>query len=111
MPKISEIELGSIFDSLRKYCQKHNVLKAIVFGSYARNTASRKSDLDLILIMETKERFFRRYDGIADIYDHLKGLSADILIYTSEEFSRMADRPFIKKAVQEGIVVYERREK
>jgi hypothetical protein len=46
-------------------------------------------------------------DEIADVYDYFKGLSAELLIYTPEEFKLMEARPFIRRAVREGIVAYE----
>ena len=61
----------------------------------------------MILIMDTNERFFKRYDTLEDIYDYLKGLPVDILVYTPKELRQIAHRPFIKKALKEGIVIYE----
>ena len=31
----------------------------------------------------------------------------DVLVYTPEEFERMKDRGFIKRAIEEGKVLYE----
>jgi predicted nucleotidyltransferase len=86
--------------------QKHGVIKAVVFGSYARNTENRKSDLDLIIVQRTDKRFFDRYDDFSDIYENLRGVQTDILIYTPEELKRISSRPFIRKALEEGITIY-----
>lgn len=61
----------------------------------------------MILIMDTTARFFKRYDCLEEIYDHLKGMQVDILVYTPIEFKQMRDRPFIKQALKEGKVIYE----
>ena len=91
---------------LRPSFQKHGVIKAVVFGSYARNAENRKSDLDLILVQRTDKRFFDRYDDIAENYENLRGVHTDILIYTPEELKRISSRPFIRKALKEGITIY-----
>ena len=33
----------------------------------------------------------------------------DVLVYTPEEFERMKNRSFIKKAIEEGKILYEAR--
>ena len=98
--------LEKLKKNLNPFFRKHNIIKAIVFGSYARNTENRKSDLDLILVKNTEERFFDRYDDIEDIYDYTRGVSTDILIYTPEELSRISTRPFIRRALEEGVTIY-----
>jgi len=91
---------------LNPFFKKHNIIKAVVFGSYARNTENRKSDLDLILVQRTGKRFFDRYNDIIDIYEYLRGVQTDILIYTPEELERISSRPFIRNAFDEGVTIY-----
>ena len=98
--------LEDLKKSLNPFFKKHNIIKAIVFGSYARRTENRKSDLDLIIVQQTEKRFFDRYDDITEIYDYLKGVQTDILIYTPEELKRMSARPFIRSALKEGVTIY-----
>lgn len=98
--------LEELEKKLNPFFKKHNIIKAIVFGSYARKAENRKSDLDLILVQKTEKRFFERYDDIIDIYGYLKGIPTDILIYTPEELSRMSARPFIRNALEEGVTIY-----
>ena len=87
---------------------KYGVQKAVLFGSFARGTASRRSDIDLMLIVPTEKRFFDRYDEIqVEIVDLLKGRFVDILIYTPIELEAMAHRKFIQTILREGVVVYE----
>ena len=87
--------------------QRQGVLKAVVFGSFARKTESRKSDLDLMIIVPTKNRFFERYESFNEIYELIKGPAIDMLIYTPEEFKNISHRSFIQRVLKEGSTIYE----
>ncbi|MEW5941131.1 MAG: nucleotidyltransferase domain-containing protein [Chloroflexota bacterium] len=88
--------------------QKHHIQKAILFGSFARGEQSRRSDIDLILLQETNKRFLDRYDDILlDLGCAIKGCAVWPLIYTPAEFQKMQERAFIRRACQEGIVLFE----
>jgi predicted nucleotidyltransferase len=106
MGNINSFSIEDLKKRLYTSFKKHRIIKAVVFGSYARNTENRKSDLDLILVQRTEKRFFDRYDDIGDIYENLRGVQTDILIYTPEELKRISSRPFIRKALEEGITIY-----
>jgi predicted nucleotidyltransferase len=56
--------IGDLKARLRPLFKQYQIRKAILFGSLARGEATRRSDIDLILIQETKKRFWDRYDGI-----------------------------------------------
>jgi predicted nucleotidyltransferase len=79
---------------LRPILTRIGIRKAVIFGSLARGTQNRKSDLDLILVMDTEKRFLERYDEIAEIYRALPSMEVDVLIYTPAELERNSDRPF-----------------
>ena len=87
--------------------KRQGVLKAVVFGSFARKTESRKSDLDLMIIVPTKNRFFERYESFNEIYELIKGPAIDMLIYTPEEFKNISHRSFIQRVLKEGSTIYE----
>jgi len=99
-------------DEIRSRCQKAlrgtEVQRAIVFGSWARGTQDSRSDIDIIVVEETDRRFFERYRDLGGLYDALHENAIDLLVYTPGEFESIADRPFIRKALSEGVVVYER---
>jgi predicted nucleotidyltransferase len=104
---MESIEIESIKTQLSPTLKELGVDKAILFGSVSRRTGSRKSDVDLLLVVETGERFFDRYDRFEAIYAKLKGRSVDMLIYTPSELKRIAHRPFIKRILAEGQTIYE----
>jgi predicted nucleotidyltransferase len=82
------------------------IRKIILFGSYARGEVSRRSDMDLVVIMDTDLRFFDRFDLCDKLYD-IFDTGLDILPYTDNEFSKISHRPFIKNIINEGVVIYE----
>jgi predicted nucleotidyltransferase len=89
--------------------KKFNLKKIIIFGSFARGDYHKGSDLDLIIIGEFKERFIDRIGKIVELNN--SDLEIDAMVYTEEEFQKMIKerRPFIEQALEEGIVVYEKR--
>jgi predicted nucleotidyltransferase len=100
-------DLEEIRIQLSPVLKELHVLKAILFGSASRGTGTRKSDVDLLLVVETEERFFDRYPRFEKIFGLLKGRSVDMLIYTPAELERIAHRPFIRKILGEGQIIYE----
>jgi predicted nucleotidyltransferase len=80
---------------------------AIVFGSVARGAADEWSDLDLLIVADTRRPFLERYRDFEGIYEVWPRL--DLLIYTPEEFAQMQaeGRPFLVHVLGEGVVIYE----
>ena len=50
---------------------------------------------------------YRYDDFLRQIVEVVSGRDVDLLIYTPREIKAMADRPFIARALQEGVVIYE----
>jgi len=86
---------------------KHKIKQAILFGSNARDTETKKSDIDLLIVKETGKRFFKRYEEFEEMYFLLKDRNLDVLIYTPEELEKISYRKFIKRILEEGKVLYE----
>ncbi len=101
-------ELATLAARLQPIFRALGIRKAIVFGSLARGDASRRSDLDLIVLWETDRRFLDRYDVLlGPIARAVPERPVDLLIYTPEELRRISHRPFIARALGEGKVIYE----
>ncbi len=92
---------------LKPIFRRYGVLRAIVFGSWARGDASRHSDLDLLVVQATEKRWLDRYTGILRDITAAVGTGVDLLIYTPEELEAIKERPLIKTALREGKVIYE----
>ena len=90
--------------------EKFNLKKIIIFGSFARGDYHKGSDLDLVIVGEFKERFIDRIGKIIELND--SNLEIEAMVYTEEEFQKMIQerRPFIEQVLEEGIVVYEKKE-
>jgi len=83
------------------------VEKVILFGSYASSQSDLFTDLDLLVVMDSKKDFVAL---TAELYQTLHaGVDLDLLVYTPEEFEFMRNKPFIGQAVKTGKVLYEKR--
>ncbi|MCX7795745.1 MAG: nucleotidyltransferase domain-containing protein [bacterium] len=102
--KILEAELRRILNIL----QTLDIEKIILFGSLLRNDIMSTSDIDLIIIKETKKRFLDRLD---EIYTTIKPrVAMDILVYTPKEFEKLQkESSFIRQILKEGKVLYEKK--
>ena len=81
------------------------VQRVILFGSLVRGNPGLTSDLDLLIIWDTPLDFLTR---TTELYRHLQPqVSADLLVYTPDEMERMAHKPFVRRALEEGRVLYE----
>jgi len=81
--------------------------KIILFGSQAYGKPSIESDVDLMIIMETKERVVRKAAEISASIDHPFPL--DILVYTPSEIEKRLKwgDGLVYDAIKKGIVLYE----
>ena len=79
------------------------VEKILLFGSAARGQPDEYSDVDLIVIKRTPDRFLKRLLDVP-----LLPVPADIFVYTPEEFAQMQqeENPFILEALKDAVVVY-----
>ena len=100
---------NDIIKALAPVLKRGGAKKAILFGSYARGDADEYSDIDLIIIAESKQPFVERFKDFSDLWKVSPVKAIDVLVYTPQEFQEMCQRenPFIVRAVEEGKVIYE----
>ncbi len=81
----------------------------LLFGSFARGTATRRSDIDLCLVWDTKLPPLER---IGKVLTLLKDAPRPVeaVAYTPDDLTRMSTSPFVRRIQEEGKVLYERRE-
>jgi uncharacterized protein len=86
---------------------REEVRLVVLFGSYARGRQDLFTDLDLLVVMETEKDFLSR---TAELYRELgPKVDLDLIVYTPEEFARNRDKGFIRTAMEEGKVLYEKK--
>ncbi|MBI1929194.1 nucleotidyltransferase domain-containing protein [Candidatus Poribacteria bacterium] len=90
--------------------REYNPEKIILFGSLATGTTGEWSDIDLLVIKETDQKFFDRLNEIARKCDNQVGM--DCLVYTPREYEQeSAENPFFREEiVKKGRVIYEKQE-
>ena len=94
-------ELKKILYSIFK---KTPVQRAILFGSYAKNVPTQKSDVDILIDSEgnlTGLRFFALVDMIQE------KLNKDVDVIEKLEIEE--DSPIHKEIEETGVVIYERK--
>ena len=83
--------------------------RVILFGSYARGESNSYSDIDLVIIANTRRPFVERFKDYSDVLA-VSPAAVEMLVYTPAEFKRMADagNPLVTKVLNEGKTLYER---
>jgi len=104
---MKEETLKKVRELLTPLLAQNGVKKAVLFGSFSRESETRKSDLDLMIVKDTAKRFFDRYEEFEGIHDLIRDRVVDMLIYTPEELQKISHRPFVRKILEQGVTVYE----
>lgn len=85
--------------------------KVILFGSYAYGNPRPDSDIDLLVVKETSERFIERWVTVRRILsDPERTLPLETIVLTPEEVSRrlaIGDQ-FLAEIMEKGEVLYAR---
>jgi predicted nucleotidyltransferase len=94
----------------KKIVENFSPEKIILFGSSARGTQTKDSDIDLLVIMDSKQRPAKRSMEISKAC-RPKFISMDIIVRTPEEIKnrlQIGDY-FIKEILEKGKVLYARK--
>ncbi len=106
--------LARVLEALPKVFAKIPEIERVwLFGSYVRGRCDLRTDLDLLVVMRSEHDMIAR---TAWLYERLAALvkldvDLDLLVYTPEEFARMRKHGFVKHALAQGRVIYERAER
>ncbi len=99
----------TINEAARRLAEGFQPQRIILFGSYARDTADGKSDVDLLVICPLRKK---RRTLILEMNRSLWGLgmARDIVVLTHEEFEQEKEIPgtIARYAFKEGKILYER---
>ena len=81
------------------------VQQVILFGSAVWGDPGLASDVDLLVVWDTPLDFLERTVALYRLLQPRVAL--DLLVYTPAEMEDMMHRPFVRKVVEEGRVLYE----
>lgn len=82
--------------------------RVLLFGSMVSGEVEEWSDIDLVIIKETEQKFLDRTREVMALLQPRVGV--DILVYTPQEFEQLQrERAFVREEiVTKGKVLYER---
>ena len=84
---------------------KLGVQRIILFGSLLKRKPGLLSDLDLLIVWDTSLGFLER---TVELYRRLQPcVSTDLLVYTPSEMEHMIHTPLVRRALEEGRILYE----
>ncbi len=94
---------------LPKLVEEIGPRKVVLFGSYVHGEPDGDSDIDLLIIADMQEDFFRRLAKVRRAISGLhRGIPLDAIVLTPEEVEERvkAGDTFIKEALEWGEVLY-----
>lgn len=106
MPEATRMELDKI---VKQVVAAYQPDKIILFGSYAYGKPRADSDLDLLIIKKTGERFIDRWTNVRKIVsDPERSIPFEPLILTPHEVEERLARgdQFIEEIIKKGEVLY-----
>lgn len=100
---IGRERLKTIAERLR---EQYGAERVLVFGSAARGEQTVHSDIDLLVIAPTKERFYQRMGSVlAVVRDLSRGMPLAPIVLTPEELAIRLARgdQFVQEILQAGV--------
>lgn len=105
MDKETYQRLQKISERLKK---EYHAEKVVLFGSYATGEYTQDSDVDILVIAPTKERFFKRMASVKRLIRDLRnGLPVAPIVLTPEEVEKrkkVGDQ-FIIEILEKGLTL------
>jgi len=101
---LTPIEIDTL---VRQIVARVQPQKVIIFGSYAKGTATIKSDLDICVIMETELPMAHRANDLKPMLSY-SVIAIDVHIYTPQEVEEYSKEQFsfIDSIIKSGRVVF-----
>ncbi|MBU1200537.1 nucleotidyltransferase domain-containing protein [Patescibacteria group bacterium] len=92
---------------IHSIAKKYQPQQIIAYGSVAQNKAKSNSDLDLIVIKNTKKNFYDRIQSINKTFT--PSIPTDIVVYTPKEFKNISRWSYFiqQEVLKKGQIVYD----
>jgi len=109
LTQVKQVDDSLFQEVVKRIVQNFNPQKIILFGSYAYGKPHERSDLDILVVMDSNLPRYKRsvliYRVLADLL-----IPMDILVYTPQEIEAWKDVPqaFITSILKKGKVIYEK---
>ena len=87
-----------IEETLSEIANKYNVKQIELVGSYRRNTATEKSDVDFLILDEKAPRGMKYLEMIADLED---ALGKEVGLMHLASMTRSTDKPIIESMLKD----------
>ena len=86
--------------------EKYKPEKIILFGSRAKGSAKKRSDIDLLVIKKTNKKILERQREIANLLKY--PIPSDIIVLTPKEFNKAKKKPnyFMREVLNYGKVIF-----
>ena len=103
----SPVTPGLLREIAQKVVRSFRPKNIILFGSYAYGKPTPDSDLDLLIIMESRDRPAERIRKVSDLFDP-RPLPMDFVVLTPGEVRRRLNSfdPFLEEIFAKGQVLY-----
>ncbi len=108
-PGFAPVTEEALDEIVRRIVAELQPEKIILFGSYVYGVPTDDSDVDLLVIMETRDRPAERYLAVSRLL-RPRPFPLDILVKTPDEIHRALEKGdfFIREIVTQGRMLYER---
>jgi predicted nucleotidyltransferase len=94
---------------VKRIAEGYQPLKVILFGSYAYGEPTEDSDIDLLIVKETSERFIDRWVAVRElIADSERRIPVEPIVVTPDELHRRLTGKdhFFQEIVARGKLLY-----
>jgi uncharacterized protein len=94
-------------DQVVEKLKKYNPSKVILFGSAAKGDGTADSDVDVLVVKDTNESFWKRQKRVASLIDTDFAVDAFVLTPLEVDTALKEVQPFIYDVINEGKIIYE----
>ena len=103
----SPVTSGLLREIAQKVVRAFRPKNIILFGSYAYGKPTSDSDLDLLIVMESRDRPAERIRKVSDLFDP-RPLPMDFIVLTPDEIRHRLSGfdPFLEEVLEKGQTLY-----